>query len=376
VSSAPRRILMLCDWLPPDFGAVGQYALAAARALAESGHEVVLVGFTQGPARVEATLAGQGSLVVRRLHRPAYDRADWIARALWTLAANVVLLWGARGALARCEEVRFTGSPPYLVHFVVPLARLVGRRTRYRITDFHPECLFAALGRVPWWGRPLQALTAFWRRRVDLIEVLGEDQAERLRDSGVDPARVVLVRDPSPVAFDAAVTPATVPPAIAGRRIVLYSGNWGVAHDDATIVGALARRFAADPDGAPGLWLNAIGARADRVEAECLRLGLPLARTAPVPLDRLAGVLRAADVHLITLEDAFVGYVLPSKVYACIASGRPVLFIGSRRSDVHRLCAAQLPAARYRQVEVGDVEGAARALAELLPALDAAGAAA
>lgn len=376
MSTAPRRILMLCDWLPPDFGAVGQYALASARALAAAGHEVELVGFTQGPARVEAALAGQGSLVVRRLHRPAYDRADWIARALWTLAANLVLLWWARGALARCEEIRFTGSPPYLVHFVVPLARLVGRRTRYRITDFHPECLFAALARRPWWGGPLLALTAFWRRRVDVVEVLGEDQAERLRDSGVDPARVVLVRDPSPVAFDAAVAPAAVPPALDGRPVVLYSGNWGVAHDDATFVAALARRFAADPAGAPGLWLNATGARADRVEGECRRLGLPHARGAPVPLDRLAGVLCAADVHLITLEDAFVGYVLPSKVYACIASGKPVLFIGSRRSDVHRLCAAQLPAARYRQVDVGDVEGAARALAELLPARGAAGAAA
>jgi hypothetical protein len=367
---------MLCDWLPPDFGAVGQYALASARTLADSGHEVELVGFTQGAARVEATLAGQGSLVVRRLRRPAYDRADWIARALWTLAANLLLLWGARSALARCEEVRFTGSPPYLVHFVVPLARLLGRRTRYRITDFHPECLFAALGRVPLWGMPLQALTAFWRRRVDVIEVLGEDQAERLRDSGVDPARVVLVRDPSPVAFGAAVVAAPPPESLAGRPIVLYSGNWGVAHDDATFVAALARRVAADPARAPGLWLNATGARADRVEAECRRLALPLARTAPVPLDRLAGVLRAADVHLITLEDAFVGYVLPSKVYACIESGRPVLFIGSRRSDVHRLCAARLPAQHYRQVDVGDVEGAARALAELPPARGAAGAAA
>ena len=46
------------------------------------------------------------------------------------------------------------------------------------------------------------------------------------------------------------------------------------------------------------------------------------------------------DAHLITLSDAFVGFVLPSKVHGCIASGRPVLFIGSaavgRASAVHR----------------------------------------
>jgi len=201
------------------------------------------------------------------------------------------------------------------VHFVVPLARLLGRRTRYRITDFHPECLFAALGRRPAWGAPLQWLTDAWRRRVDVVEVLGEDQAERLRESGVDPSRMVLVRDPSPVPFDGAQPPADPPPELGGRPVV------------------------------------------------------------PVPLARLAGVLRAADVHLITLSDAFVGYVLPSKVYACIESGRPVLFIGSRRSDVHRLCTARVPVAHYRQAEVGDVAGAARALRELLAAARAGGAA-
>ena len=30
-----------------------------------------------------------------------------------------------------------------MIHFVMPLAKLYGRRTRYRITDFHPECLMA-----------------------------------------------------------------------------------------------------------------------------------------------------------------------------------------------------------------------------------------
>jgi hypothetical protein len=359
---------MLCDWLPPDFGAVGQYALANARTLAAAGHEVELVGFSSAGSRIEASMAGRGSLVVRRLHRPAYDRRDWIARAWWTLGANLMLLWGARAAFVRCDEVRFTGSPPYLVHFVLPLARLLGRRTRYRITDFHPECLFAALGRRPWWGGALQALTDFWRRRVDTIEVLGEDQAERLREREVDAARMVLVRDPSPVPFDGAPVPADRPSALLGRRIVLYSGNWGVAHDDATFLSAFEMLARQDAAGAPGLWLNAAGVRADRVEAECRRLGLPLARTRPVPLEQLANVLRAADVHLITLSDAFVGYVLPSKVYACIESARPVLFIGSRRSDVHRLCAARLPAARYRQVDVGDAQGAVRALRELLAA--------
>src|SRR5262249_15378105 len=68
-------------------------------------------------------------------------------------------------------------------------------------------------------------------------------------------------------------------------------------------------------------------------------------------------LLIATDVHLITLRDPFVGYVLPSKIHACIESGKRVLFIGSRQSDVNRLAAAALPSGRYHRVDVGDVDG-------------------
>ena len=359
------RVLMLCDWLPPDFGAVGQYMLADAHELSIRGNEVTVVGFTSGQARVDATLAGSGTLVVRRLRRAAYDRQAWLQRALWTLRANLALLWGARDELWRCEELRFTGSPPYLLHFAMPVCVVLRKRTHYRITDFHPECLVAALERSPWWLRLLEMVTRFWRRQVDTIEILGEDQRARIADSGVDPARVVLRRDPSPVVFAPDTRAADIPAQLRGRRVVLYSGNWGVAHDHATFVAGLARFEALHP-GVAGLWLNATGGRADTVEADARARGLVLARTAPVPLSQLASVLLAADVHLITLDDRFVGYVLPSKIYACIGSGRPILFVGSARSDVHLLCELQMPRSKYRRVDVGDIAGVARGLHELL----------
>ncbi len=63
-----------------------------------------------------------------------------------------------------------------------------------------------------------------------------------------------------------------------------------------------------------------------------------------------------------------MGYVLPSKVYGCVQSGRSVLYIGSPRSDIHRLCSGSPPSARYRRVDTGDAEGLARALEEIADA--------
>jgi hypothetical protein len=66
---------------------------------------------------------------------------------------------------------------------------------------------------------------------------------------------------------------------------------------------------------------------------------------------------------LITLSDAFVGFVLPSKVHGCVASKKPILYVGSERSDVHRLCAAGK--AYYQRVAVGDLSGCLAALERL-----------
>lgn len=360
----PSRIVLLCDWLPPDFGAVGQYAVGFARELAGQGHDVSLVGFSSSASSWDEERIGPGNLRTRRLHRSVYDRANLLARAWWTLGANLALLWGARRELRGCDEIRFTGSPPYLIHFVMPLAKLLGVRTRYRITDFHPECLVAALGRTPPGLRLIGALTNFWRRRVDVIEVLGDDQARRLAEAGVR-SETVLRRDPSPVEIAMETTPATPPAAAAGRKVVLYSGNWGVAHDHETFVRGYQEFDALHP-GRAWLWLNATGKRVEQVATALAAAGVPFGRTNPVPLNQLAGVLVAADLHLITLEDAFVGFVMPSKVYACIASKRAVLFIGSAGSDVHTLCASMLPTASYRRVDVGDSEGVRAALVDLL----------
>ena len=49
----PPPLFYVVDWLPPDFGAVGQYGLIFARELAESGRRVYLLGLTTGTSAVE-----------------------------------------------------------------------------------------------------------------------------------------------------------------------------------------------------------------------------------------------------------------------------------------------------------------------------------
>ena len=123
---------------------------------------------------------------------------------------------------------------------------------------------------------------------------------------------------------------------------LLYSGNYGVP-------------------------LNAIGANADKVEARLRSAGVPCVRSKTVPLVQLPALLLSADAHLITLRTTFSGIVLPSKVYACIASSRPIIYVGPDGSDIHLLCSDQAPHS-YLRIQPGDDVDFAAALDRLAQA--------
>jgi hypothetical protein len=353
-----RRLVYICDWLPPDFGAVGQYAVLFARQWASEGWAVTLVGLTSGVSTRHAPEpVGQGSLAIVKVHRSTYQKQRFANRLLWTIISNLVLLGAAFRPIRRADAVLFTGSPPLMLHFVAPLNLFLRMRLIYRITDFHPECLIAERGTSGLALGLLLRLTRFWRRRVDTFEVLGIDQARRLAESGIPSDRIGLKRDPSPVAFPPELKPLPIPEKLRdGAGVILYSGNWGIAHDERTFIEAYAQ-YSSQANQALLLWLNATGTKADRVEHELRARSVPIYRSKLVPLRELPRLLLAADVHLITLRDPFVGYVLPSKIHACIESGKRILFIGSEQSDVHLLASRALPHGRYRRVDVGDVGG-------------------
>jgi hypothetical protein len=364
MSATPHRLVYLCDWLPPDFGAVGQYSLLFARERAAQGEDVVLAGLSSTADSVEEERHGEGRLRIVRRRAATYDRADFRTRALWTACTDLGLVWAMRRELRAADEILFTGSPPFLIQLLVPLNLLLRKRLTYRITDFHPECLMAEMDKVPLPLRLFHRWTVALRRRVDRFEALGEDQRKRLLAIGIDPGRIVLKRDPSPVEIPPGTPPLDRPAELDGYALLLYSGNFGVAHDHETFVEGY-RRHHREGSARVALWLNATGSKADRVEEILRREGLPVHRGRPVPLEELPRLLVTPDVHLITLRDGFVGYVLPSKVYGCVQSGRGVLYVGSLDSDVHLLCAREIPPERYWRSDTGDPAGVFQALEEI-----------
>src|SRR5262249_5280336 len=189
----------LCDWLPPDVGAVGQYAVLEARDWAKKGWNVTLVGLASGPSSREAveSVGNAGSLTIIRVHRRSYQKQKLLKRMLWTCASNLLLLGKAFKGMRQADAVLFTGSPPLMLHFIAPLNLFLKKRLIYRIFDFHPECLIAERGRSGILLGLVLRLTHFWRRRVDTFEVLGYHQGRRLPETRLSQPRIFINTPPS-----------------------------------------------------------------------------------------------------------------------------------------------------------------------------------
>jgi hypothetical protein len=371
VSSNTCHLFYVVDWLPPEFGAVGQYAMVFAREMAKAGRQVTLVGLTSGPSRAEVErFASGGILEIARVAISTYDKTKYASRLLWLLKANLHLMATVlRDGRSRGGEILFTGAPPFMLFFAVLAKYIRGAGLIYRITDFYPEVISAELGRKSLPLAIFERITWAMRRRVDLFQALGEDQRKLLIAGGISPKRIILKRDISPIPITGRERPMSPPPVLSGHPILLYSGNYSVAHEVETVVEGLIRHHRSGK-GRFGLWLSASGKNVAVVEQRLRCASVPVAWSQPVPLEDLPSLLAAADVHLITLRNQFSGYVLPSKVYACIASRRPILFVGPETSDVHLLC-SQARSASYERVEPGDVDGFAAAIERLWSAAPA-----
>jgi len=332
--------------------------------MAKDGADICLIGLTRGKNQTaREDFPSGGRLVVRRIHAEPVDKSNYAARLLWTVRTDLRLIREYRRARPRKgSELVITGSPPFMLFFALPAKILRGARLRYRITDFYPEVLIANSGASATLTL-FKTLTWWMRRKVDCFEALGFDQRNLLIQGGVDPLKIVVKRDPSPVAITGMETPMTLPSELSGRKILLYSGNFGVAHEVDTVLEGYKRHHR-QGTGKFGLWLNATGENADIIERRLREERLPYARTRPGLLEELPHLLAAADAHLITLRDAFAGIVLPSKVYACLASKKPIVFVGPTASDVHLLCEESQNGA-YEHVRCGDPGAFANALERL-----------
>ncbi|MGC9044623.1 MAG: glycosyltransferase family 4 protein, partial [Myxococcota bacterium] len=121
------------------------------------------------------------------------------------------------------------------------------------------------------------------------------------------------------------------------KFVILYSGNLGVGHEFETI---LKTAYKLNIENRKDILFLFIGEGSKKRVVENFikenQLTNIILKTY-VPKEDLRDSLAVADIHLITQTNEVVGVNMPSKLYGCMASGRPIIYIGPKGSDVAKI---------------------------------------
>ena len=340
------RMLFINQFFWPDSSATSQQLTDLVTALAARGIEVEVLCGEGGYAAAAGAVAPPAT--VHRVRALPFARGR-IGRMLSYMSFYASAF--ARGlTLRRPDVVVSMTTPPLIATLGAAIKILRGSKHLIWEQDLYPEIAvdleYLKAGGIT--HRVTSWIAHLVRQHADGLIVLGPCMRDRLIARGVNPAKIAIAEH---WASSTAITPLPRP----GNRkelVLLYSGNFGMAHDLETIQGAI---YHLREDGRFRFLFAGTGDKRTKLQEFCTRHGIRSVELRPFAArDKLSEGLAAGDIGLVTQRNESCGSVVPSKSYGILAAGRPLLFIGPRTATPALLIERH---GCGWQVEVGDVAG-------------------
>jgi putative colanic acid biosynthesis glycosyltransferase WcaI len=331
-----QRLLVLNQYYWPGVEATANLLMELCEALAADFDVTVVVGAAKG---VPARQVRNGVDIVR-VRSTSYERSRLSRRTINYLTYVIGVVWRAMFT-RRPDLVVCMTDPP----FIGAIARVVALRFRAPLLviaqDVFPE-IAVKLGRLrnPVVISVLRLLVDSSLRSAARVVAIGETMKLRLEEKGVRPERIRVIPnwcDVTNVLPAARDNPWAREHRLVKRFVVMHSGNVGHAQDLDTLIRACT--FLRDID---ELAVRIIGggARRDELIQLARRLDTDKVRFMPWQPYALRSLsLSTADIHVVGLARGLAGYVVPSRLYGILATGRPVIAAAEPESETAQLVA-------------------------------------
>lgn len=334
------KILLLNQCFYPDVASTAQHLADLAVELTENGHEVTVVtsnhGYDDSSVRFSRRETWKGINIIR-IPSLALGKASKLRRVL-NFASFFVVCTLRLLFLRRFDVVVALTSPPLISVLGSLFVSLKGGRLIFWVMDLNPDEAIAA----GWLSeKSLVAKSLLWFLNYSLgqaerVVVLDRFMKERIMAKGIAEEKIRVIPPWShndAVGFDSAGREKfRAEQGLAGKFVVMYSGNHSLCHPLDTLLQA-----------ASGLAENRQiafcfvggGSEYEKVGTFARERNLQNIRCLPYqPLQQLSASLSAADLHVVVMGDAFTGIVHPCKIYNILEIASPVLYIGPATSHV------------------------------------------
>ncbi len=341
------RVIILNQFFYPDHSATSQYMTDLAESLVEQGVSVTALsgrGRYNGGDRLPPREVYKG-VRIERAWATSFGKGNLIKRLSDYLTFYLCATWKLL-RLPRHDIVMALTTPPFIGLVALVIGRLRGMRVVALVPDVYPDVAVSlgVLNRRNPAARLLDWLNRYTLRNSDRVIVVGDCMQERIvakvGEQFATHFRVIHNwadgREISPL--NGEKNPFAEQQLGADDKFVLlFSGNLGLINEfDTVLDAALILRDRADI-----LFLFVgEGVKKASVEKFAQRHKLSNIRMLPYqPREVLRYSLAAADAALVTLAEGLAGLSVPSKTYASLAAGLPVLFVGDARSSIARIVA-------------------------------------
>lgn len=366
------RVIFVNRYFHPDQSATSRMVSALAFGLARHGTDVAVLASRSRHDDPGSVLPGRetcSGVDVFRLSTTRFGRHSLPGRALDYLSFHgMAFAWLLRH-VRRGDVVVVCTDPPLISLGCGLPVRLRGGHMVNWIMDLFPETAveLGLFRRAPFLGRFATYLRdrSIVRSRLSICPT--ERMADFLRSRGVPADRIKVLHHWSDAAEIHPIAKERNPLRAAwGYRntfVVGYSGNFGRAHEFATLIDAATLlKDRADI----GFLMIGGGYRLASVMAAVRERGLTNVTFKPLqPAERIAESLGVPDLHVVSLLPHLEHCIIPSKFYGILAAGKPTLFIGDPEGSV----AAVIDAHRCGvTVPIGAAERLAEAITELAAA--------
>jgi putative colanic acid biosynthesis glycosyltransferase WcaI len=354
------RVLLLNQAFYPDVVSTAQYLADVALELRSSGHDVtVLAGasaYDDPSVRFPRRETWKGIRILRIGGIRLGKRSRW--RRAIDFGSFMVACMTRLAILPRFDVVVALTSPPLIATIGRWFVRLKGGRLVFWVMDLNPDEAIAA-GWLRPRSIPARVLEHALRQSLhgaDRVVVLDRFMKDRVISKGVAPEAVAVIPPWShedDVRFDSeARAEFRQANGLDNTFVVMYAGNHSPCNPLDTLVSAVI--LLKDRNDIRFCFVGG-GSDFDRVRRELQDAGADNAVFVRYrPRHELAGVLSAADLHVVSMGDPFVGILHPCKVYNALRVGAPILYIGPRVSHIGDL--AQVTPNRIVRVAHGDAD--------------------
>jgi len=337
------KILFVNQFYWPDMAATAQQMTDLCEYLAERGHEVRVVcsrgQYDDGSGRSTPKRETRRGVRIHRLRAPSFGKKSNLGRVIDYAGFHLLVgLWLLVFGWRYRAIVTLT-TPPLIGIYPLLLKWLSFDKVRQVswVMDLHPDLEFD----LGLWSRkhPLYA-TFYWLnnlhfRHVTATVALGESMAKRIRAKRVKPERLHVIsvwnRADEVKPMPPGSSPLLAEHGLAGKFVVMYSGNAGIIHDFDAVCEAMKRL---SQDQRVHFLFVGAGLRLKEVKQYVDDQGLQNFTQLPYfPREQLDASLAMGDVHLVTLRAGMSGVAVPSKTYGIMAAARAVVYVGPDDSD-------------------------------------------